>query len=214
MVYILAGVEATALAALEGATADGAADDAAVEGWAVAPLEHVAATTTTVVSAAMARTIPECFMRTRFLHWAADDSILYCRPELDDADTRDSSLDHPPPCRSIARASRRACSRYAPSNRALDRTAPTTLARVMTGGIAPRATRSSAVRTLIALTMATAPMVDPGPMGVSREPMVTIASAGGEQMSRTRSATSSSRAPAAGSGSAGIGWATGVTAVT
>jgi hypothetical protein len=68
MVYILAGVEATALAALEGATADGAADDAAVEGWVVAPLEHAAATTTTVVSAAMARTIPECFMRTRFLH--------------------------------------------------------------------------------------------------------------------------------------------------
>jgi hypothetical protein len=68
-VYILAGVDGEAAAVDdEAAAVDGAADGATLEGWVVAPLEHAAATTTTVVSAAMARTIPECFMRSRFLH--------------------------------------------------------------------------------------------------------------------------------------------------
>ena len=49
--------------------------------------------------------------------------------------------------------------------------------RVMTGGMAPRSTSSSAVRTLMELTMATAVIVEPGPTGVSRPSMVMSASA-------------------------------------
>ncbi len=51
----------------------------------------------------------------------------------------------------------------------------------MTGGIAPRSTSSSAMRTLSELTTATAAMVEPGPTGVSRPSSAMSASAGGVQ---------------------------------
>jgi len=79
-VYILAGADAAldgavdaldgAVDALDGAVdaLDGAVDGAAaLAGWVVAALEHAAATTTTVVSVARARTIPECFMKNPLL---------------------------------------------------------------------------------------------------------------------------------------------------
>jgi hypothetical protein len=78
-VYILAGADAAldgAAAALDGAVdaLDGAVDGAAaalggaaLAGWDVAALEHAATTTTTAVSVARARTIPECFMRKPLL---------------------------------------------------------------------------------------------------------------------------------------------------
>ena len=47
----------------------------------------------------------------------------------------------------------------------------------MTGGIEPRSVRSSAVRTLMELTMAIAVTVEPGPTGVSSPWMVMSASA-------------------------------------
>ncbi len=65
----------------------------------------------------------------------------------------------------------------------------------MAGGIAPRSARSWAVRTLMELTMATAVIVEPGPIGVSTPSMSTSASACGVHRSMTRSASSSSRLP-------------------
>ncbi len=74
---------------------------------------------------------------------------------------------HPSPGRSHGRSAAHALDRpHRTVSR--ERSAPTTDARVRTGGRAPRSRRSSAVRTLMQLTMATAPMVEPGPTGVSR----------------------------------------------
>jgi hypothetical protein len=79
IVYILAGADAAldgavdaldgAVDALDGAVdaLDGAVDGAALAGWVVAALEHAATTTTTVVSVARARRIPECFMKNPLL---------------------------------------------------------------------------------------------------------------------------------------------------
>ena len=84
----------------------------------------------------------------------------------------------------------------------------------MTDGIAPCSTSNWAVRTLIELTIATAAMVEPGPTGVSRPSTVIRASACGVHRSMTRSASSRSRLPTAGTGSSDIDCSTEVTAIT
>ena len=91
---------------------------------------------------------------------------------------------------------------------------PTTDARVMTGGSAPRSTSSCAVRTLMELTIATAAIVEPGPTGVSSPSIATSASACGVHRSITRSASSSRRLPTSGLGSSAIDCSTEVTAIT
>ena len=84
----------------------------------------------------------------------------------------------------------------------------------MTGGIASRSTSSSAVRTLMELTMATAAIVLPGPTGVSRPSTVTSASADGVHRSMTRSASSRRRLPTIESGASDMDCSTDVTATT
>ena len=182
--------------------ANGPVDCAVGVGDAVDQVLHAAATSTMPANRA-----------------ASGPALLENMPDLPpprsnvDSDGRSIFRQSPPPW-PIARAMRRACSRYALSNSARDRSSPTTEARLITGGTSPRFTRSSATRTLIELTMATAAMVDPGPTGVSNPSIIDKASAGGVHKSTTRSASSSRRPPADGSGSPDIDWATDVTAIT